>query len=133
LTGFLLDSDICIYAIRGAERVHAAMRAAGPATIFVSAISEAELRAGAAKSNSPVKAARAIDRLLEPLLVLEFGSDDARAYARVRASLERAGTPIGPLDTLIGAQALARGLTLVTNNEREFSRIAGISLVNWTS
>jgi len=56
---------------------------------------------------------------------------DAAAYARVRAKLERAGTPIGPLDTLIAAQAIARELTLVSNNEKEFGRVSGLDLENW--
>ena len=54
-----------------------------------------------------------------------------RSSRTVRAKLERAGTPIGPLDTLIAAQAIARKLTVVSNNEREFRRVAGITIVNW--
>jgi tRNA(fMet)-specific endonuclease VapC len=65
--------------------------------------------------------------------VVEFTSDDALAYAAVRAKLERAGTPIGPLDTLIAAQAVARKVTLVSNNEREFKRIAGLRLESWAT
>ena len=64
-------------------------------------------------------------------LLLELTSEDAVAYASIRAKLERAGTPIGPLDTLIASQAVARRLTLVSNNEREFRRVAGLALENW--
>jgi tRNA(fMet)-specific endonuclease VapC len=74
-----------------------------------------------------------IENFLRPLSVLEFISDDAAAYAQVRAKLERAGTPIGPLDTLIAAQAMARKLVLVSNNQREFGRVAGLHIQNWTS
>jgi tRNA(fMet)-specific endonuclease VapC len=74
-----------------------------------------------------------VDNFLRPLSILEFTSDDAAAYAQVRAKLERAGTPIDPLDTLIAAQAVARKLVLVSNNEREFRRIAALHLQNWTS
>jgi tRNA(fMet)-specific endonuclease VapC len=63
---------------------------------------------------------------------LNLTSDDAIAYAGVRAKLERAGTPIGPLDTLIASQAVGRNLTLVTNNEREFRRVTGLTIANWT-
>jgi tRNA(fMet)-specific endonuclease VapC len=82
-------------------------------------------------SASVTKTTRLLENFLRPLTVLEFTSEDALAYAEVRAKLERAGTPIGPLDTLIAAQAIARKLTLVSNNEREFKRIAGLRLENW--
>ena len=104
-----------------------------PADLRVSVITEAELRLGAARSKSSEKARHKLDNFLRPLTIIEFTSADAAAYAEVRARLEVAGTPIGPLDTLIGAQALSRGLTLVTNNEREFSRIEGLALANWAS
>jgi tRNA(fMet)-specific endonuclease VapC len=72
-----------------------------------------------------------VENFLGPLAILEFTSADAAAYAQVRARLERAGTPIGPFDTLIAAQAVARKLTLVTNNQREFARVSGLRLDNW--
>ena len=72
-----------------------------------------------------------LENFLQPLTVLEFTSEDATVYANVRAKLERAGTPIGPLDTLIASQAVGRKLTLVSNNEREFGRVAGLRLENW--
>ena len=74
----------------------------------------------------------AVENFLRPLAIAEFTSDDAVAYAHIRARLERAGTPIGPLDTLIAAQAVARKLTLVSNNEREFRRVSGLNVQNWT-
>jgi tRNA(fMet)-specific endonuclease VapC len=70
---------------------------------------------------------------MRPLAVLELTSQDAIAYARVRARLERAGTPIGPLDTIIAAQAVARELTLVSNNVPEFRRVSGLRVENWAS
>jgi tRNA(fMet)-specific endonuclease VapC len=72
-----------------------------------------------------------IENFLQPLTLIDFTSDDALAYASVRAKLERAGTPIGPLDTLIAAQAVARKLALVSNNEREFHRVPGLTVQNW--
>jgi tRNA(fMet)-specific endonuclease VapC len=101
------------------------------ADVAISVITEAELRTGAAKSTAPAKTARLVDNFLRPLTILEFLSSDAATYAQARAKLERAGTPIGPLDTLIAAQAVARKLTLVSNNEREFGRVAGLSVENW--
>ncbi|MGZ8781742.1 MAG: PIN domain-containing protein, partial [Thermoanaerobaculia bacterium] len=88
-------------------------------------------RTGAAKSSSPIKTLRLVEGFLRPLTIADFTSDDAVAYARLRARLERAGTPIGPLDTLIAAQALARKLTLVSNNVGEFSRVNGLAIENW--
>ena len=76
---------------------------------------------------------RLIENFLRPIAILEFTSNDAASYAQVRARLERAGTPIGPLDTLIAAQAVVRKLVLVSNNQREFGRIAGLHIQNWAN
>ena len=65
--------------------------------------------------------------------MIEFTSEDDVAYAAVRAKLEHAGTPTGPLDTLIAALAVGRKLTLVSNNEREFKRVARLRFENWAS
>ena len=131
MTRFLLDTDTCFYALKQNREVLERLLATEREDVAVSVITEGELRTGAAKSSSPVKTLRFVENFLRPLAVIEFTSDDAIAYANVRARLERAGTPIGPLDTLIAAQALGRKLTLVTNNEREFRRVAGLAIENW--
>jgi tRNA(fMet)-specific endonuclease VapC len=100
--------------------------------VAVSVITEAELRTGAAKSSTPSRILKLVENFLSPITLIEFTSDDAIAYATVRAKLERAGTPIGPLDTLIASQAVARKLTLVSNNEREFRRVSGLAVENWS-
>ena len=130
---FLLDTDTCIYALKQNPAVLKHLLAQSREDIAASAITEAELRTGAAKSTSAAKTLRLVENFLRPLAIVEFTSNDAASYAQVRAKLERAGTPIGPLDTLIAAQAVARKLVLVSNNEREFSRIAGLSIENWAS
>ncbi len=130
---FLLDTDTCINALKQSSAVLKNLLAHSPEDIAVSVITEAELRTGAAKSASAAKTVRLLENFLHPLSVLEFTSGDAAAYAQVRAKLERRGTPIGPLDTLIAAQAVARKLVLVSNNEREFGRVAGLHLQNWTT
>ena len=128
---FLLDTDTCIYALKQNPNVLDQLLSKSREEILVSVITEAELRTGAAKSSSALKTLRLIENFLRPLAVVEFTSDDAIAYAHIRARLERAGTPIGPLDTLIASQAVARSLILVSNNEREFRRVAGLHLENW--
>ena len=130
---FLLDTDTCIYALKQNAVVLRRLLAQTRADVAVSVITEAELRTGAAKSASPAKTLRLVENFLRPLTILEFTSGDAVAYAQVRAKLERSGRPIGPLDTLIAAQAVARKLILVSNNEREFKRVAGLHIHNWTT
>jgi tRNA(fMet)-specific endonuclease VapC len=130
---YLLDTSICIYALKQHPLVIHRLLAEKRADVALSVITECELRTGAAKASAPTKTARLLENFLRPLTVVEFTSDDAHEYAAIRARLERAGTPIGPLDTLIGAQALARSLILVSNNKREFGRITGLRLDNWAS
>jgi len=129
---FLLDTDTCIYALKQNGNILRQLLSTPREDVAVSVITEAELRTGAAKSSAPVKTLHLIENFLRPLTLIDFTSDDAIAYAGVRARLERAGTPIGPLDTLIASQAVARRLTLVSNNEREFRRVAGLNVENWS-
>jgi tRNA(fMet)-specific endonuclease VapC len=128
---YLLDTDTCIYALKQKHGVLEQMLAKPRDSIHLSVITESELRFGVAKSKSAARALELLENFLRPLQVLEYGSDDAIAYARIREALESKGKPIGPLDTLIAAQAVARDLTLVTNNEREFRRVAGLYVENW--
>ena len=128
---FLLDTDTCIYALKQNPAVLKRLLTESREDIVISVITEAELRTGAAKSTSGAKTLRLVENFLRPLGILDFTSNDAASYAQVRAKLERAGTPIGPLDTLIAAQAVARKLVLVSNNESEFSRVASLRLDNW--
>jgi tRNA(fMet)-specific endonuclease VapC len=128
---FILDTDTCIYALKHDENVLQQLLSTPREDVTVSVITEGELRTGAAKSTSPVKTLHLVENFLRPLTLIDFTSDDAIAYAGVRAKLERGGTPIGPLDTLIASQAIRRKLTLVTDNEREFRRVTGLTIANW--
>jgi tRNA(fMet)-specific endonuclease VapC len=130
---FLLDTDTCIFALKHNEAVLRRLLASDRSEVAVSVITEAELRTGAAKSASAAKTLRAVENFLMPIEIVDFVSADAASYATIRAKLERAGTPIGPLDTLIAAQAVARKLTLVSNNEREFRRVSGLRVENWSN
>lgn len=130
---FLLDTDTCIYALKRNETVLRRLLASDRSDVAVSVITEAELRTGAVKSTSVAKTLRSVENFLMPIEIIDFVSSDAASYAAIRAKLERGGTPIGPLDTLIAAQAIARKLTLVSNNEREFRRVSGLRVENWAS
>ncbi len=130
---YLLDTNICIYALKQHPVVLERLLSKARPDVVLSVVTEAELRSGAAKSTTPSKTHRLLENFLAPLTAIEFTSHDAVAYAHIRAKLERAGTPIGPLDTLIAAQAVARDLTLVSNNERELRRVSGLRVENWAA
>jgi tRNA(fMet)-specific endonuclease VapC len=129
---YLLDTNICIAIIR--RRPAAVLRrlkGAGDTPISISAVTLAELEYGASRSSHPEEARAALEHFVLPFEILPFDASATRAYGRLRAHLEARGTPIGPLDTLIAAHALARGLTLVTNNVREFARVPGLRVEDW--
>jgi len=96
----------------------------------VSSITGAELALGVAKSGSP-RNQDALEKFLAPLEILPFDSEAMYAYGALRARLQASGQPIGALDTLIAAHALAVGATLVTNNLAEFDRVPRLACENW--
>jgi tRNA(fMet)-specific endonuclease VapC len=100
--------------------------------VGISVITVAELSYGAEKSQRPEENLRALEQFLLPFVVVDFGSAAASAYRRVRAHLERRGTPIGSMDVLIAAHALSLEATIVTNNGREFQRVPGLSVEDWS-
>jgi len=97
----------------------------------VSTITIAELEYGVYRSQKTDQNRIALLEFLVPLAILDFDHGAAAVYGGIRASLESRGTPIGPMDLLIAAQAMSQGLILVTNNEREFSRLEGLGIENW--
>lgn len=97
----------------------------------ISSITLAELQYGVARSARPAHHEALLAQFLAPLAIAPFDGAAAEVYGRVRADLERQGTPIGPLDTLIAAHALSLQSTLLTRNEREFRRVAGLTVRNW--
>ena len=127
----MLDTNICINAIKQRPpEVLAALRAQEVAGLGLSSVTVAELAFGVAKSGS-ARNQRALEQFLEPLEIADFDRSAALVYGRLRAALEAAGTPIGPLDTQIAAHALALGVILVSNNQREFARVPGLRLEDW--
>jgi tRNA(fMet)-specific endonuclease VapC len=128
---FLLDSDICIFAMK--RRTPALLRRLDQraTTSAISVVAYGELAFGEAMSVRREEAAAHLAALLETLQVLPLPLEAARRYAEIRAQLQRIGQPIGSNDLWIAAHALADDLTLVTNNEREFQRVPGLRVENW--
>ena len=111
----------------------ARFKAAAKDVLYLPAIALFELHFGVANSGRPIENARRLEAFLTlPLVVLPFDLEDSVAAGTIRAILKRLGTPIGPYDVLIAAQARRRGATLVTANTREFSRVPGLKLEDWT-
>ncbi len=127
----LLDTNICIYIINAKPpEVLARFHRFHLGDIGLSTVVAAELAYGVAKSGSE-RNRKALEMFLAPLELIPFDPPAVWAYGELRADLERRGQPIGALDTMIAAQALSMNAVLVTNNTREFSRIAGLKLENW--
>lgn len=128
---FLLDTNICIYIInRRPEAVFKHLADLQAGEVAISSITGSELHYGVAKSGSK-RNLQALEKFLAPLEVLAFDEAAMHQYAAVRTHLEKHGTPIGSLDMLIAAHALALDITLVTNNLREFKRVPGLRVENW--
>jgi tRNA(fMet)-specific endonuclease VapC len=131
---YLLDTNICIYLIkRKPVSILAKFNEHAVGDIGISTISVAELSYGVQKSKFRDQNQQALLQFLGPLVIAEFDTDAAFVYGQVRAGLEARGTPIGPLDTMIAGHAVSLGVTVVTNNEREFSRVPKLKVENWIS
>ena len=128
----ILDTNTCIAIIkRKPAQVLMRFNAHKVGEIGISWITLAELEFGVAKSQHPEKNQVALGEFVLPLEIANFDRETARVYGQVRATLEKQGTPIGSLDTMIGAHALALGVTLATNNTKELSRIKGMTIADW--
>lgn len=132
---YLLDTDICSYAIKRKEttllkRVREGLIAE---EIAISVITRGELLYGLALLPEAISLARAVHAFLDTVPCLDWNKEAANRYATLRAHQKITGNPIGYMDTQIASHALAENLTLVTNNERHYGRIDGLQLVNWAS
>lgn len=131
MAGYLLDTNVLSALIRDpGGKVARRIAKVGEEVVCTSMIVACELRFGAAKSGS-MRFQQRVEAILGELEVLAPDSPADYHYAEIRAFLERKGTPVGPNDLLIAAHALSLGLTLVTGNTREFSRIPGLAVENW--
>jgi len=131
---WMLDTDILVYFINrkpGFERIARRMSGRSPGEIRLSAITLAELRFGIENGEFRSEDGKTLEGLLELLQVDAFPGAAAQDYGEIRALLERSGRKIGPNDLLIAAHARRLGAVLVTNNEREFRRVSGLSVQNW--
>jgi tRNA(fMet)-specific endonuclease VapC len=129
---WMLDTNACVRYLNGrAPTLRARIQATNPADLVVCSIVKAELFFGARRSVNPTLALERQRRFLAPLRSLSFGDAEAETYGMIRALLATAGTPIGPNDLLIASIALSNGVTLVTHNVSEFSRVPGLVLEDW--
>jgi tRNA(fMet)-specific endonuclease VapC len=131
---YLLDTDICIYIIKQKPSwVVPKFKAHAVDSIGISTVSVSELYYGVAKSQHANQNGQSLQEFLLPLNIAPYDSQAAEIYGPIRATLERSGNTIGPLDMMIAAHALSLDVTLVTNNVSEFSRVAGLRIENWAT
>ncbi len=129
---WMLDTDTCIALINRQPRdLIKRLQTKAVGDVGISSITLAELRHGVAKSTRRDQNRAALDRFLLPLDIAAFDDLAADLYGTVRADLETAGTPIGPLDTLIAGHAVSLNVVLVTHNVAEFRRVTGLRLEDW--
>lgn len=129
---YMLDTNICIFIIKHKpESVIKRFMELEPKDICISSITYAELVHGVEKSQAVEKNRIALTVLLSEIEIISFDSSAAQVYGMIKADLQKKGTPIGPLNTLIAAHAKSLELTLVTNNTREFARVDGLELEDW--
>ena len=130
---YMMETNICIYAIKNkSESVIRKILSQNPEDLCISVVTYAELMHGVEKSQAVEKNRIAMSLFLSAITVLDFDGEAAEAYGQIRAELERKGTPIDPMDLLIAGHARSQGLILVTNNTREFARVTGLRIEDWT-
>lgn len=129
---YMLDTNICIHVIKHKPAsVLAQFQQHTPQDMCISSITLAELEYGVEKSSYPEKNRVALTMFLSGITVLPFDDAAAIEYGRIRADLEKKGTPIGPNDMLIAAHAKSHRLPIITNNTREFDRVDDLKVENW--
>jgi tRNA(fMet)-specific endonuclease VapC len=128
----LLDTNTCIYYLNQvSENLIVQFRKFSPSGIKLSSITVAELFFGVEKSSAKKKNRAIVESFVSTFEIIPFDEAGSMTYAKIRASLEKKGTPIGPMDLLIASISMTYNLILVTNNTKEFSRIGKLKLENW--
>ena len=129
---YLLDTNVCIKYLNGSsESVKRHIEKLHPSEIVICSVVKSELFAGAYKSKNKGKTLDKLNFFFSPLKSLPFNDEDAEAYGKIRAELEKKGTPIGPYDLQIASIAVLNNLTLVTHNKREFRLVEGLNIEDW--
>ena len=129
---YLLDTNICIYIIKKKPaEVFEKFKNLTLGDVGISSITLAELQYGIEKSSNSEKNREALEKFLTPIEIIDYGYDATVEYGKIRAELEKKEVPIGPLDMLIASHAKSLDVILVTNNVREFMRIADLKIENW--
>ena len=129
---YLLDTNICIYAMKNTyPALSQKLFRISPSEIFVSSVTVGELEYGCFKSKWGERTKNIMNLFLAAYTILPFDRDDAAVFGRIRAELAKTGSPIDPYDLQIAAQGISKGLTVVTHNTGEFSRVSGIALEDW--
>jgi len=127
----LLDSNTLIYYLKGREPVVSRLKAASPRELAVPSVVAHEIEYGSLRAGSSRRRA-VVSALLAGLSQIPFDHAAAQEAARIRFDLESRGLTIGPMDLLIAGTAVSRGAILVTNNTKEFSRVKGLRLADWS-
>lgn len=131
---YCLDTNVCIDAMKAVNpHLMRAFQSRLPDEIHVPSMVRAELLYGAKRSAHPERNRMLVENFIAPFKVLAFDSIGADEYAMIRIDLERSGQRIGPNDLVIAATALAHRLVLVTRNTREFARVQGLRIENWSA
>lgn len=129
---YLLDTNTCIYFLKNSfPTLTQRLLNTDPSELFVSSITVFELTYGAEKSKWGEKTRQKLAMFLAPFTILPFDDEDAMVAGRIRGALEQRGMPIGPYDVQIAAQALAKGLTVLTHNLSEFKRVPDLRVEDW--
>jgi len=132
LKRMMLDTNICIYIIKQKPlSVKQKFESYEIGELCISSITVSELMYGAYKSQQVERNLKALEYFLMPFEIVEFDFEAAVAYGKIRATLEKQGQVIGGMDMQIAAHAISLGMTVVTNNIKEFKRVEGLKLENW--
>jgi len=128
---YLLDTNTVIYFFKGLGNISKNLFNVSPKDIFIPSIVVYELEVGIAKLNDSQKRQEQLKRLLSQINIMDFTQKEAVQSAKIRADLEKKGTPIGSIDVLIAGCAKANNLVLVTRNTKEFQRVENLQIVDW--
>lgn len=131
MSQFILDTDTCIYWLKGNENIEKSIIKHGPENVFITVITECELFYGAYKSTNREKNLEVIAALKKKIKTLHTGHNVSEIYGMIKTELESKGKILDDADLLIGSIALSNNASLVTNNMEHFKRIMGLKIENW--